>query len=220
MQHEEYDPETLIHLRWDEQKYMVDFEGRILGHVKLKELKALCRNLTGIPLGGISLTLGGATMKDDNAPLSCWGVKPGSKIVIHGIKPTEEQIKEQTTNGDPEEYALVLRISGSLQKSKDFVAEYLPKYEEEEKAYMASELVPFKMPDMPPARKRLHDLHGMMSENLLQSLLALDGVVCQPEFEVARVKRREAVKETQKLLDVIDAINLRVKESDKAVNRS
>lgn len=72
------------------------------------------------------------------------------------------------------------------------------------------------MAAMPPGRKKLHDLHGMMSECLLQSLLALDGVTCQPEFEVARVKRRGAVKETQRLLDVIDAINMRVKENDKA----
>ncbi|KAI7831210.1 hypothetical protein BC939DRAFT_392328, partial [Gamsiella multidivaricata] len=163
----------------------------------------------------LSLVFGGAGMKDDNAPLSCWGVKPGSNIVVNGIKPTEEQIKAMTTNGDPEEYALILRISGSLAKSKDFVSEYLPKYEEEAAAYLASKPAAFSMQAMPPPRKKLHDQHGMMSEILLQSLLALDGVTCKPDFEVARVKRREAVKETQKLLDVIDAINARVKECDR-----
>ncbi|KAF8937653.1 hypothetical protein BGZ58_002354 [Dissophora ornata] len=236
VRHEQYDPNTLLHIRWNHEKYTIDFEGKVLGQIKLRDLKEICKDLTGVPLGGLSLTFGDATMKDDNAPLSCWGVKPGSKVVVHGIKPTVkyswykqqlqieihifeevvEQIKEMTTNGDPEEYALILRISGSLQKSKDFVVEHLPKYVEESAAYHASKPAPFSMQAMPPPRKKLHDLHGMMSENLLQSLLALDGVTCKPEFEVARVKRREAVKETQKLLDVIDAINVRVKESDNA----
>lgn len=88
MRHERYDPETLVHIRWNHEKYMIDFEGKVLGQVKLKELKEICKDLTGVPLGGLTLALGGAQMKDDNAPLSCWGVKPGSKIIVHGIKPT------------------------------------------------------------------------------------------------------------------------------------
>ncbi|ORZ14341.1 hypothetical protein BCR41DRAFT_306808, partial [Lobosporangium transversale] len=163
----------------------------------------------------LSLVFGGATMKDDNAPLSCFGIKPGSKVAVNGVKPT--QIKELTTNGDPEEYALILRISELQEKSKKFMSEHCPKYEAEVESYLSSKPEPFVMSaGMPPARKRLHDLHGMMSENLLQSLLAIDGVTCPFDFEIARVKRREAVKETQKLLDHIDAFNGRVKESDRA----
>ncbi|KAG0248903.1 hypothetical protein BG011_009798 [Mortierella polycephala] len=214
--HEQYDPETVLNIRWNDEKYTIDFQGRILGHVKLGELRKICKDLTDIPLGGLTLLHGEATLKDENAPLSCFGIKAGARITVKGVKPTPEQIKELTTNGDPEEYALIFRISGSLEKSKDFVSEYLPKYEQEVESYLASKPGPFAMAAMPPGRKKLHDLHGMMSECLLQSLLALDGVTCQPEFEVARVKRRGAVKETQRLLDVIDAINMRVKENDKA----
>ncbi|KAF9175317.1 hypothetical protein BGX20_006842 [Mortierella sp. AD010] len=216
VQHVQYDPDTVLHIQWNHERYTIDFEGQVLGQVKLKELRGICKDLTGVPLGGLTLIHGEAKMKDDNAPLSCFGIKAGTTIVVDGIKPTEEQMKEMTTNGDPEEYALILRITGSLEKSKEFVAEYLPKYETDAEAYLSTKQPPFVMPAMPPARKRLHEQHGMMSENLLQSLLALDGVTCKPEFEVARVKRREAVKETQKLLDVIDAINGRVKENDKA----
>ncbi|KAG0308766.1 BAG molecular chaperone regulator 1 [Dissophora globulifera] len=223
--HQQYDPATVLHIRWNEEAYTIDFEGKVLAQIKLRELREICKDLTGVPLGGLSLIFGGATMKDDNAPLSCWGVKPGSKVVVDGIKPTEEEIKLLTTNGDPEEYALILRISGSLEKSRDSVSEFLPRYREETDAYLASSekptaskgagaAGPVTLQNMSPPRKKLHDLHGTMSESLLQSLLVLDGVTCKPEFEVARVKRREAVKETQKLLDVIDAINAQVKESD------
>ncbi|KAF9432376.1 hypothetical protein BGZ76_010892 [Entomortierella beljakovae] len=216
VQHIRYDPDTVLNLQWNDERYTIDFEGQVLGQVKLKELREISKELTGVPLGGITLLYGGATMKDDNAPLSCFGIKAGAAIDIKGIKPTEEEIRKMTTSGDPEEYALVLKISGSLEKSKEFIAEYLPKYEADAEVYLSAKPVPFVMPSMPPARKRLHEQHGVMSENLLQALLALDGVTCKAEFEAARIKRREAVKETQKLLDVIDAINLRIKESDKA----
>lgn len=119
-----------------------------------------------------------------------------------------------TTNGDPEEYALILRIQSSLARTQEFVAEYVTKYEQDVETYIRSKPAPFSFQSMPPARKRLQDTHGMLSENLLQSLLRLDGVTCQPDFEVARVKRREAVKETQKLLDHVDGINARVKKTD------
>ncbi|KAG0205976.1 hypothetical protein BGX28_002526 [Mortierella sp. GBA30] len=215
MHHEQYDPDTILYIRWNDEKYTIDFDSRILGQIKLRELRGICKELTGVPLGGLSLMHAGATMKDDNAPLSCFGIKAGARVIVSGIKPTAEQIKEMTTNGDPEEYALILRISGSLEKSRDFLSEYLSKYEQDVDLYLASKPASFSMQSMPPARKKLHDVHGMLSENLLQSLLALDGVTCKPDFEVARVKRREAVKETQKLLDVIDVINARVKESDR-----
>ncbi|CAO3573312.1 unnamed protein product [Mortierella alpina] len=213
---ERYDPETILHIRWNDEKYTIDFEGRILSQIKLKELREVCKDLTGVPLGGLSLMHGDAIIKDDNAPLSSFAIKAGAKITVKGIKPTEEQIKEMTTNGDPEEYALILRISGMLEKTRDFLSEHLPVYEQAVDAYLLSKPAPFSMQVMPAPRKKLHDLHGMLSENLLQSLLALDGVTCKPDFEVARVKRREAVKETQKLLDIIDALHARVKESDRA----
>ncbi|KAF9313580.1 hypothetical protein BG003_005052 [Podila horticola] len=214
LEHQQYDPKTVLNIRWGAEKYTIDFPGKILGHIKLGELREICKDLTGVPLGGLTLSLGGATMKDDNAPLSCFGVKPDGKIMVDGYKPTEEDIKQMTTNGDPEEYALILRIQSSLSRTQEFVAEHVPKYEQDVETYIQSKPTPFSFQSMPPARKRLQDTHGMLSENLLQSLLRLDGVTCQPEFEVARVKRREAVKETQRLLDQVDGINARVKKTD------
>ncbi|KAG0083373.1 hypothetical protein BGZ92_010823 [Podila epicladia] len=142
LEHQQYDPKTVLNIRWGSEKYTIDFPGKILGHIKLGELREICKDLTGVPL------------------------------------------------------------------------EYVPKYEQDVETYIQSNPAPFSFQSMPPARKRLQDTHGMLSENLLQSLLRLDGVTCQPEFEVARVKRREAVKETQRLLDHVDGINARVKKTD------
>ncbi|KAF9163609.1 hypothetical protein DFQ26_002329 [Actinomortierella ambigua] len=210
---------TVLQIRWGRERFTIDFEGRILGNIKLGELRERCRELTGVPLGGITLIYGGATMKDDNAPLSCFGIKPNGKITMMGTKPTKNDMVELTTNGNPEEYALILRIQASLKKAHDLAAEYLPQYEQDAAKYIASNPPPFSMHAMPPMRKKLQDMHTMLSEVLLQQLLGLDGVVLQPDFEVARLKRREAVKETQRLLDVIDAVHARVKECDTRAGR-
>jgi len=90
IQHQTYDSKTVLFIRWDDHRFTIDFEGRVLGQVSLKALKEICKDLTGVPLGGISLMLKetGALLKDDNAPLSCFGVKAGAVIIVKGHKPT------------------------------------------------------------------------------------------------------------------------------------
>ena len=123
-----------------------------------------------------------------------------------------------TTHGDPEEYALIVKIQTSLQKTMDLVAEHVPKYEIAVEDYIQSNPGPVNLndPHLPAARKSLQDSHALLSENLMRSLLVFDGVVCKPDFEVARATRREAVKETQRILDVIDDMNARVKSCDRS----
>lgn len=88
LEHQQYDPKTVLNIRWGSEKYTIDFPGKILGHIKLGELREICKDLTGVPLGGLTLSLGGTAMKDDNAPLSCFGVKPDGKVIVDGYKPT------------------------------------------------------------------------------------------------------------------------------------
>ena len=52
----------------------------------------------------------------------------------------------------------------------------------------------------------------------MQALLALDGIVCPPEFETARKKRREAVKFTQELIDRVDAMRETLNATAKGVS--
>ena len=100
----------------------------------------------------------------------------------------------------------------------DLVAEHVPKYEIAVEDYIQSNPGPVNLndPHLPAARKSLQDSHALLSENLMRSLLVFDGVVCKPDFEVARATRREAVKETQRILDVIDDMNARVKSCDRS----
>ncbi|KAF9961873.1 hypothetical protein BGZ70_008191 [Mortierella alpina] len=210
---------TVVNIKWGREKKVIEFRDRILADIKLGELRQMCHDWTKVPLGGLTLIYGGATMKDDNAPLSCFGIKPNGLITMMGTKPSKTDIRTLTTHGDPEEYALIRRIQTSLQKTLDLVAEHVPKYEQAAQEYIRSDPGPVQLSGpLPPARKSLQDAHGMLSESLMKSLLVFDGVVCKQDFEVARATRREAVKETQRLLDKVDEINAQVKACDRTVS--
>lgn len=60
--------------------------------------------------------------------------------------------------------------------------------------------------------KFVHDEGVLLSETLMQVLIALDGITCPPEFETARMKRREAVKLSQQMLDRVDQSRAALKE--------
>ncbi|KAF9414937.1 hypothetical protein BGZ94_000238 [Podila epigama] len=210
---------AIISVKWGREKHGYEFEGRTLADIRLGELRLKCHERTGVPKGGLTLIYGGATMKDDTAPLSCFGIKPNGQITMMGTKPTKDDIHTLTTHGDPEEYALIQRVQASLQNARTLVHEHFPRYEQAVAKYLQSNPPPYYLAAMPPARKQLMDGHAMLSETLLQSLLVFDGVICKEHFEVARATRREAVKETQKWLDQIDELNDQVKASDKVVKR-
>ncbi|KAF9994944.1 hypothetical protein BGZ79_000265 [Entomortierella chlamydospora] len=208
---------TVLNIKWGREKKAIDFKDRTLADVKLGELRQKCHEWTKVPIGGLTLIYAGATMKDDNAPLSCFGIKPNGQIAMMGTRPTKSDIRTLTTNGDPEEYAVIVRIQTSLQKAMDLAAEHFPRYQQAVEDYIHSNPGPVNLNQetLPPARKALQDAYTLLSENFLQALLVFDGAVCKPDFEVARGTRREAVKETQKLLDVIDELNARVKACDR-----
>ncbi|KAG0374770.1 hypothetical protein BGX24_009983 [Mortierella sp. AD032] len=226
---------TQISIKWGREKKAFSFKDRILADIKLGELRHSCHEWSRVPLGGLTLIYGGATMKDDNAPLSCFGIKPNGVITMMGTRPTKTDISTLTTHGDPEEYALIVKIQQSLQSTLALCAEHIPRYEQAVQSYISSQTLqpppqahiqqqhqsaPSRVQHQQAqgqeqvTRKQLQDAHILLSENLMKSLLLFDGVVCKQDFEVARATRREAVKETQRLLDSIDDLNARVKTCD------
>ncbi|KAF9540506.1 hypothetical protein EC957_004032 [Mortierella hygrophila] len=213
---------TQINIKWGREKKSFTFNDRSLPDIRLGELRKSCHDWSKVPLGGLTLIYGGATMKDDNAPLSCFGIKPNGQITMMGTRPTKADISTLTTHGDPEEYALIVKIQQSLGKTLDLVAEHFPRYESAVQSYISSATSSpcppprgQEAPPPPPTRKQLQDAHMLLSETLMKSLLVFDGVVCKQDFEVARATRREAVKETQKFLDSVDDMNAQVKECDR-----
>ncbi|KAG0311858.1 hypothetical protein BGZ99_009879 [Dissophora globulifera] len=220
---------AVLNIKWGREKKTIEFPEQSLADIKLQSLRQRCHEWTGVPLGGLTLIYAGATMKDDSAPLSCFGIKPNGLITMMGTRPTKTDIRTLTTNGNPEEYALIVKIQTSHQKTLDLVAEHAPRYKEAVEAYIASNSpvstetstpTPTSTSTPTPSLKALEDAHSLLSENLLQAMLTLDGVTCQPDFEVARATRREAVKETILLMHDFDELNDRVKACARAASDS
>lgn len=149
------------------------------------------------------LLFSGATMKDDTASLETFGVHKGAKVLLMGTRPEKKELA-QTSTGDPEEYALVLRISTTVTTTQEKLMPKINAYEEA--ATRANGAGKEGEGEAVTARKRLQDTHNLLSELLLQSLFSLDGIECPAGFEEARRRRKEAVKTIQGWQDRVDKI--------------
>ncbi|CAO3673465.1 unnamed protein product [Umbelopsis ramanniana] len=193
--------DTEIELKWKGHKYDVNFDEfpNGLEQATLGDLKEKCKRITGVPVNAMKLLASGAVMKDDSSPLSLYGLRAGSKILMLGQRPNAKQT-EQTASGNPEEASLVTRIQHIMQEvNHDFVAK-IKEYEQDVGKFMSSGQ------QDPRVKKKLQDTGAYLSEKLMQALFALDGIQCQPGFHTARQKRKESVNFAQDLHDRIDQI--------------
>ncbi|KAJ3157711.1 hypothetical protein HDU89_000088 [Geranomyces variabilis] len=152
-----------------------------------------------------------ALMKDLKAPLSSYGIKSGSKIMMLGSlppvpppAPASQPSSRQATPEDTSEDGLCRTIETHLTQVREIALPLAAEYLDEAARYLESD------PAGPSPPKQLRDMHAKAAEVLLQRLLKLDGVVCQPEFDRARAKRKEAVKFIQGELDRLDAMKGKV----------
>lgn len=100
---------------------------------------------------------------------------------------------------------LCLRISQTVEKLKESAVPVIEKYDIEVAEYIANGITD------EVKRRKLLDMSAYINEHLMQSLFALDGIMCDPEFATARQKRREGVRFAQGLLDRLDKIKADLK---------
>lgn len=107
---------------------------------------------------------------------------------------------EQTASGNPEEASLITRIRHIMQDVISTFQQKIQEYEQDVAKFVSS-----KNQD-PKTKKKLQETGAYLSEKLMQALLALDGIQCQPGFHTARQKRKENVNLAQDLHDRVDQI--------------
>ncbi|RCI01560.1 hypothetical protein CU098_010777 [Rhizopus stolonifer] len=159
------------------------------------ELKQKCKQVTGVTIATMKLKVSGAYIKDDTATLISSGIHDGSVVFVIGDRANSEQLR-QTTSGNPEEVGYMTRISNIMEK----VNQSNHKIEEFDIRVVSA--IETRLDET--QKKEAEDLGIYLSEILMQALIALDGVDCPPEFEAARTKRREGVKQCQALMDRVD----------------
>ncbi|KAJ3559667.1 hypothetical protein NM688_g192 [Phlebia brevispora] len=176
---------------------------------KLAVIRQQLAEYTQLPANSFKLVHAGAVMKDDNAPISAYGIKEKSIIAIVGggdntiaSKPVPERRTEEST---------IAQIRGELenvrQKLQPDVDDFLSTLDS-----TATSTAPPPQPAAKPTQRKGKDVkqsdlaqeHIRLGELLLQSLLRLDAIVAEGEWEEARRERKGAVREVQGLLDRLD----------------
>ncbi|KAJ8661420.1 hypothetical protein O0I10_002686 [Lichtheimia ornata] len=198
--------QNTITLSWGKQHYDVSFKRQNLDHVTLKDLKLQCKQLTGVPVASMKLTVSGANLKDDTASLASCGIQGGSTVILTGEKVNKQAAAQETASGNPEEYALIQRIVKLLDPIK-------ANMDADIKAFntLVQEKKNQEEPLSAADKKILYEKAVFLSEKLMQALITLDGVECSPEFQTARQRRREGVRLLQAFLERVDAARAEAK---------
>ncbi|CAO3625022.1 unnamed protein product [Mucor fragilis] len=193
-------------LAYDSRYYDIHFRD-VRGGMRqatVAELKERCKSMTGVTIATMKLKVSGAFIKDDTATLTSSGIHDGCIVYVMGDRANNEQLR-QTASGNPEEVGYMIRISKVMDKiegSKDKIEEF------------DIRVVSLLDGDQSDAmRKETEDLGIYLSELLMQSLIALDGVNCPSEFVTARDNRRQGVKQCQALMDRVDQARAALKQN-------
>jgi len=136
-------------------------------------------------------------MKDDSYPISSYGIVDGVTLHMIGsseLPPTQKNsapLKEPPQR--PTEGALISKIQDELQRIRQSLVPPLETF-----------LGDLDATTPRPPKSELEREHIRLGELLLQSLLRLDALAPEGEWEDARRVRKGAVNEVQALLDKLD----------------
>jgi hypothetical protein len=173
---------------------------------------------TGLAVDRFKLIKSGAIMKDDNATLLAYGLKPGATISLMGSPETlDEKPSASATSslgdasklghgknqlsGPPTEQSTLQAIQAeieSVRKSLEpAVASFL--------SSVFSGPIDANAPTIPTlSHEDAKTAHAQLGELLLQALLRLDAITPESSWNEVRSARKGAVKEVQGLLDRLD----------------
>ncbi|KAI0073373.1 hypothetical protein K474DRAFT_1700380 [Panus rudis PR-1116 ss-1] len=186
---------------------------------KLAFIRKQIADYTQLPPNSFKLVHAGAVMKDDNAPISAYGIRPSSTIAVVGggdnSIPDQRSSKIPANTKAPRtEESTIAQIRSemdtvrrNLQPDVDTFLNTL------QPSQTASGAPPQSRGSASnsrgngawPARSENPEKeHARLGEMLLQSLLRLDAINAEGEWEQARSERKGAVKEVQGLLDKLD----------------
>ncbi|CDO68988.1 hypothetical protein BN946_scf184762.g4 [Trametes cinnabarina] len=187
----------------------------------LGQLRHEIAEYTHLPEKSFKLIHAGAVMKDDNAPISAYGIKPGSKIALIGTGDTLPPPPSRAARKEKEprtEQGTVSQIRTELDKVRNtlrpdvesFLAALSPSSAAAQVGPSPTRTAAAPKPASAAASGSrapadLEKEHLRLGELLLQTLLRLDAINAEGEWEEARRERKGAVKEVQSLLDRLDS---------------
>ncbi|KAJ7703040.1 BAG domain-containing protein [Mycena rosella] len=187
----------MVNLRWNADRFQFDLPALT---TPLGVIRKSVADYTHLPLDGFKLIHKGAVMKDDQAPISAYQLRPSSTIAVVEIGPPPSQPQQTPPPKPPPKHK-----SGAPVRTEHAVISTI----QAELANVRAELSPavdHLLASVADQQTPKAKEHIRVSELLLQSLLRLDAITTDGEWEAARKERKAAVKEVQALLDSLDQI--------------
>ncbi|EJD42650.1 hypothetical protein AURDEDRAFT_114917 [Auricularia subglabra TFB-10046 SS5] len=175
-----------VTVKWGKERLQVPLPSP---DTKLGVLRQMLAEQTSLDPKSFKLIFSGAVMKDDNAPISTYGIKHKSTLALVGSadKPLD------AAPPPPTEASTIARVQAELAAVRDRLVPPLD-------AFLATAAA-----EKPPTREDAAAEHKRLDELLLQSLLRLDAITPDGAWEDARRERKVAVREVQGLLNKLDA---------------
>ncbi|KAJ4483257.1 hypothetical protein J3R30DRAFT_1753110 [Lentinula aciculospora] len=199
-----------LNIKWGKERATFQIEDP---SIPLSVLKNYVSEWSHLPLESIKLIHSGAILKDDHAALSSYRLRPNATIQVVGstetisFPPTAHKSETFTISQIQEQ---LFSIRSSLVPSLEKFLQILPiNLNSQPNTMISLDSTANSSTTLPPMQKE----HAKLSEMLLQSLLNLDAIALDREWEQARQERKTAVKEVQGYLDQLDdAWNSRIRQ--------
>ncbi|KAH9892907.1 hypothetical protein C8Q73DRAFT_77011 [Cubamyces lactineus] len=190
---------------------------------KIGQLRHEIAEYTQLPEQSFKLIHAGAVMKDDSAPVSAYGIKAGSTIALVGGGEPLPHAPSKASSGRKDreprtEQSTIHQIRTELDKVRStlrpdvesFLHALTPTATQAQINPSNAASAPLPKPVSTDTGRSMslgadmEQEHLRLGELLLQSLLRLDAINAEGEWEDARRERKGAVKEVQGLLDRLD----------------
>ncbi|KAF8423286.1 BAG domain-containing protein [Tirmania nivea] len=181
--------EDVINVKHGKNDYEFQFPlGAISsGAVTVGALRAKASKETGVDANRISLVGLGRNLKDDSATLRSLGMGSGTKVLCMASQQKPISVKKPVTAAPPKLLGPGEKIEAVKQAVQDKTGALTQEF----------------VSNPPTDAKEREDTHRKISETIMGELLKLDGI--ESDDPAVRLRRKEVVKEIQRVLETLDA---------------
>ncbi|CAO3636111.1 unnamed protein product [Cunninghamella echinulata] len=197
-----------IEIKWNGRTFYIELEKNDFDTWTVQDLKEKCHCITGLSSENIKLLAYGAVMKDKNAPLSHYSIKPGTKLRLIGTnkKHADKPLPPKPESGEQHTLDQLNRIQDKLHRT---IIPEISDYESQVKKYNNNIMEEDESPQQ--KKQKLIQKGLYFGEILMQLLFEYDGVVCAQGFDQSRQLRKDGVRISQELLEKVDRIKDSIK---------
>ncbi|KAI9276437.1 hypothetical protein BY458DRAFT_505917 [Sporodiniella umbellata] len=199
---------AVLYISWKGKEFPIEYSSlESLEKMTVEELKRHCSKMTGLDWEKIQLLAFGAIMNSDTMPLSTYGLRSGSQVLLKAKNASSKTTveREQRAPKESREETLSREEQGLMNQLQTIQHRLETEIEPPFKAYEI-EMKQFMTQANPSPKEKEKQIYQATywGEQLMHLLFQLDSLICGQEFLTARKNRKETVQRAQALLDRVD----------------